>query len=258
MTTMTIRMRLPSVLVALICLAGCGSEVTTSSTDGMASNSASTAGNKGSATDGAETASLASPGSLDITVLLDPKNEKLNQTAPEAFKARFQTSKGDFVVKVTRSWSPHGADRFYNLVSNGYYNDCRFFRVVGGFMAQFGMHGDPKVTAAWNRQNIPDDKVVKSNTRGTITYAKTNNPNSRTTQLFINYGDNSNLNRMGFSPFGQVIEGLTVVDSLYSGYGDAPPGGIGPDQALIREQGTPYLQKYFPKLDYIKTARIIE
>ena len=143
-------------------------------------------------------------------------------------------------------------------MSNGYYNDCRFFRVVGGFMAQFGMHGDPKVTAAWNRQNIPDDKVVKSNTRGTITYAKTNNPDSRTTQLFINYGDNSNLNRMGFSPFGQVIDGLTVVDSLYSGYGDAPPGGIGPDQALIREQGTPYLQKYFPKLDYIKTARIIE
>jgi peptidyl-prolyl cis-trans isomerase A (cyclophilin A) len=186
---------------------------------------------------------------------LDPA--KLTAKAPEVFKARFETTKGPFVIEVHRAWAPHGADRFYNLVANGYYDDTRFFRVMDGFMAQFGINGDPAVNAVWRDANIPDDPVKQSNTPGMVTYA-TRGPNTRTTQLFINFGNNSFLDPQGFTPFGKVVEGMEVVQALYSGYGDAPPGGSGPDQGRAQLEGNKYLAKEFPKLDVIKTARIVK
>lgn len=182
------------------------------------------------------------------------KPDQLNETAPAKFQVKFETSKGDFTVEVIRNWSPNGADRFYNLVKNGYYNDCRFFRVVENFMVQFGISGDPKLNAALNRATIPDDKVNQSNIRGYITYAKSGLPNSRTTQVFISFKDNSFLDGQGFSPFGKVMKGMDVVDALYSQYGDAPKG---PDQGRLQAEGNAYLEKSFPKLDYIKTATIV-
>ncbi len=182
----------------------------------------------------------------------------LKEKAPDVFRAKFETSKGAFVIEVTRAWAPNGADRFYNLVKNGFYDDCRFFRVVAGFMSQIGINGDPKVASAWMGANIPDDPVTQSNTRGFVTFAKTSAPNSRSTQIFINYADrNAALDAQGFAPFGKVIEGMDVADSLYSGYGDAPPRGTGPEQSLIWAQGNAYLQKDFSKLDYVKTATIV-
>ena len=196
------------------------------------------------------------PGPAYNPMLLTP--DALTETAPDVFQARFETSKGDFVVEVHREWSPNGADRFYNLVANGFYDDVRFFRVIAGFMAQFGMHGDSAVTAAWRSQPIPDDPVVQSNTRGFVTFAKTNQPNSRTTQIFINFGDNSRLDGMGFSPFGQVTEGMDVVDQLYSGYGDAASGGgQGPNQGAIQTRGNDYLMEDFPDLDFVRRATIV-
>lgn len=189
--------------------------------------------------------------------LLDPKSPEMSAKAPEVFKVKFETTKGDFVVEVHRDWAPHGADRFYNLVRHGYYDGCRFFRVLSGFVAQFGIHGDPKVSAVWREAKIPDDRVVKSNKRGFITYA-TAGPNTRTTQLFINYRDNSMLDRQGFAPFGQVIEGMEVVDSLYAGYGEGAPRGSGPSQSRIQQEGNAYLEKNFPKLDYIKKAYLLK
>lgn len=181
---------------------------------------------------------------------------KLTAKAPATFKAQFNTTKGKFIVEVTRSLAPHGADRFYNLVRSGYFTDVAFFRVVPGFMCQFGISGDPNISANWRGATIPDDPVKGSNTRGTITFA-TAGPNTRTTQLFINFGDNSRLDGMGFSPFGKVIEGMDVVDKIYSGYGDGPPSGRGPDQGRIQREGNAYLKKDFPKLDYIKSATIL-
>jgi peptidyl-prolyl cis-trans isomerase A (cyclophilin A) len=180
----------------------------------------------------------------------------LTEKAPESFKARFETSKGSFTVEVTRSLAPNGADRFYNLVRAGYFTDVEFFRVISGFMCQFGIHGNPKVSAAWRESRIPDDPVKGSNTRGTITFA-TAGPNTRTTQLFINLVDNARLDGMGFSPFGKVIEGMDVVDQLYSGYGEGAPRGAGPDQGRAQQEGNAYLKKEFPKLDYIKSAAIL-
>ncbi|MHC4846243.1 MAG: peptidylprolyl isomerase [Planctomycetota bacterium] len=187
--------------------------------------------------------------------LADPGDPAFKLVAPDAFKARFKTSKGDFVIEVTRDWAPHGADRFHNLVKAGYYDDTRFFRVIEGFMAQFGLHGDPAVNTAWEWAQIPDDAVIKSNTRGMLSFA-TRGPNTRTTQLFINFVDNTNLDRMGFSPFGQVVEGMDVVDSLYNGYGEGAPRGLGPNQMLIMQQGNTYLDAKFPQLDKILAARI--
>jgi peptidyl-prolyl cis-trans isomerase A (cyclophilin A) len=189
--------------------------------------------------------------------LFNPRSEAMNQTAPATFKAKFETSKGDFIVEVQRDWAPHGADRFYNLVKHGFYDEVRFFRVISGFMAQFGISGDPEVSAVWREQRIPDDPVKQSNKRGFITYA-TAGPNTRTTQLFINYGDNSRLDRMGFAPFGRVTEGMEVVDQLYAGYGEGAPQGKGPSQARIQAEGNAYLNKDFPQLDYIKRATIVE
>lgn len=194
----------------------------------------------------------------DKSVLLDPNHESWSRQAPDAFKVKFQTSAGDVVIQVTRAWSPLGADRFYNLVDNGFYDDCRFFRVLSGFMAQYGINGDPEVSAVWREQGIQDEPVKQSNTRGRITYAKSTLPDSRTTQVFINYGDNSALDKDGFAPFGEVVEGMDVVDKLYAEYGEGAPRGNGPDQGHIQTEGNPYLNAEFPQLDYVKSAVIVE
>ena len=181
-------------------------------------------------------------------------------TGPEKYRVLFSTSKGDFTVEVTRDWAPRGADRFLELVKSGFYNDARFFRVIRSprpFMAQFGIAGDPAVTAKWTDANLQDDPVKQQNTRGRITFA-TAGPNTRTTQLFINYADNSRLDSQGFTPFGEVISGMEVVDQLYADYGEGAPGGNGPDQGRIEKEGNAYLTKDFPNLDYIKTATIVQ
>jgi peptidyl-prolyl cis-trans isomerase A (cyclophilin A) len=179
----------------------------------------------------------------------------LRETAPATYKARFETSKGTFVIDVRRDWAPQGADRFYNLVKNGFYDGVRFFRVLDGFMAQFGINGDPKVSAVWREARIPDDPVRQSNKRGYITYAMAG-PNTRTSQVFINFGDNAALDRQGFAPFGQVTSGMNVVDALYSGYGEGAPRGRGPDQGRVQMEGNAYLAKEFPRLDFVKKATI--
>jgi peptidyl-prolyl cis-trans isomerase A (cyclophilin A) len=180
----------------------------------------------------------------------------LKEQAPPVYKVEFDTSKGPFVVEVHRDWAPNGADRFYNLVKNGFYDNTRFFRVLEGFMAQFGVNGDPKVSAVWRESRIKDDPVKVSNKRTFVTFA-TAGPNTRTTQIFISYGDNSNLDSQGFSPFGQVVSGMKVVDSLYSGYGEGAPGGRGPNQTRVQSEGNAYLASSFPNLDYVKKATIV-
>jgi peptidyl-prolyl cis-trans isomerase A (cyclophilin A) len=179
----------------------------------------------------------------------------LNEKAPAVYKVRFDTSKGTFVVEVHRDWASNGADRFYNLVKNGFYDDARFFRVVDGFMVQFGINGDPNVSARWRTASITDDPVKQSNKRGYITFA-TSGRNSRTSQVFINFVDNPSLDGQGFSPFGRVVSGMSVVDGLFSGYGEGAPSGRGPEQGRIQTEGNTYLKKEFPKLDYIKKATI--
>jgi peptidyl-prolyl cis-trans isomerase A (cyclophilin A) len=182
---------------------------------------------------------------------------KLTDTAPDTFKAVFDTTKGKFTITVTRSLAPLGADRFYNLVKSGYFKDIAFFRVIPGFMVQFGINGDPAISAAWRQANIQDDPVKGSNTRGTITFA-TAGPSTRTTQLFINFGDNTGLDGQGFAPFGKVTDGMDVVDKINSKYGEGAPAGNGPDQQMIQMQGNDYLKKNFPDLDYIKSATIVK
>ena len=179
----------------------------------------------------------------------------LNEQAPPVYKVNVDTSKGAFVLEVHRDWAPAGADRFYNLVKNGFYDNARFFRVISGFMVQFGINGDPKVSAVWREARIKDDPVQQSNSRGMITFA-TAGPNTRTTQVFINFADNGALDRMGFAPFGRVVSGMNVVDALYSGYGEGAPRGNGPDQQRVQTQGNAYLTNDFAKLDYIKKATI--
>jgi peptidyl-prolyl cis-trans isomerase A (cyclophilin A) len=199
--------------------------------------------------------SLAAPNVARAGDLSDPAS--LNEKAPAVYQAKFDTSKGTFVIEVHRDWAPNGADRFYNLVKNGFYNDVRFFRVLEGFMAQFGINGNPSLSAVWRDANIKDDPVKQSNTRGTVTFA-TAGPNTRTTQVFINFGDNAGLDGQGFSPFGKVVSGMDVVDSLYGGYGEGAPRGDGPDQGQVQAQGNAYLAKAYPKLDYVKTATIVQ
>jgi peptidyl-prolyl cis-trans isomerase A (cyclophilin A) len=176
--------------------------------------------------------------------------------APERFRVRFETTKGDFVIEAIRDWSPQGVDRFFNLVKIGYFEDVAFFRVLDGFVVQFGISGDPAVNERWRSANIPDEPVKESNTRGRITYAK-GGPNSRTTQLFINLADNANLDAVGFPPFGQVVEGMSVVESLYSGYGEGAPRGRGPSQGRIHSDGNRYLRESFPQLDYIEKTVLL-
>lgn len=185
------------------------------------------------------------------------KPGELNEQAPATYKVRFETTKGPFTLEVHRDWAPLGADRFYNLVKNGYYDNDAFFRAVPNFMVQFGIHGDPSVAKVWRTATIKDDPVKESNKRGTITFA-TSGRDARTTQVFINFRDNAFLDRMDFAPFGKVTEGMDVVDSLYQGYGEGAPRGAGPDQARIQSQGNEYLQRDFPNLDYVKTAKIVE
>ncbi|MGZ3434992.1 MAG: peptidylprolyl isomerase [Gemmatimonadaceae bacterium] len=177
--------------------------------------------------------------------------------SPGSFRVKFATTKGDFTVEVTRAWAPKGADRFYRLVSEGYFKDVRFFRVLPGFMAQFGMSGNPAINAKLDGLRIPDDPVTQSNKRGMLTFA-TSGPNTRSHQFFINYGDNASLDPQGFSPFGRVVEGMKAVDALYSGYGEGAPNGPGPSQDSIATKGNEYLQRAFPKLDYIKSATLVK
>ena len=169
---------------------------------------------------------------------------------PDVYRVKFETSKGDFTIEVTKAWAPLGAARFYKLTQKKFFDNARFFRVISGFMVQFGLPADPAVGAVWVNRNLKDDKVTQSNARGMITYAMAG-PNTRTTQVFINFGNNASLNSQGFAPFGKVVEGMDVVDKLYSGYGESP------DQGRITQQGNKYLEANFPKLDFIKTARIV-
>ncbi len=185
-----------------------------------------------------------------------PSPQEATDKAPAVFRARFTTTKGDFVVEATRAWAPQGADRFYNLVKIGYFKEIAFFRVVDNFMVQFGIHGDPAVSAKWRPAMIPDDPAAgQSNTRGQVTFAMAG-PNTRTTQFFVNFKNNAMLDSMGFPPFGKVVEGMSVVDSLYKGYGEGAPRGSGPAQGRIQTEGNTYLKSDFPKLDYIKSARL--
>ena len=175
---------------------------------------------------------------------------------PDVFKVNLDTSKGTVVIEAHRDWAPLGVDRFYQLVKSGFYDGARFFRVLPGFMAQFGIAGDPQVTAKWSGVTLQDDPVMQSNTPGMVTFAKTAAPNSRTTQLFINTGNNARLDADGFAPIGKVISGLEVVQNFYNGYGEGAPQGRGPEQGQIEAQGNAYLEKSFPMLDYIKKATI--
>jgi peptidyl-prolyl cis-trans isomerase A (cyclophilin A) len=194
-------------------------------------------------------------GAVDLSKAKLRNPSALTEKAPDTYKAKFDTSKGPFVIEVHREWAPLGADRFYNLVKNGFYDDCRFFRVIDGFMAQIGMSGTPAIQSAWTSARLQDDPVKQSNKKGFVTFAHAG-PNSRTTQFFINFGDNSSLDRQGFPPIGQVVSGMDVVEKLYSGYGDGPPRGRGPSQGQITAEGNAYLVKDFPKLDYVKKATI--
>lgn len=189
--------------------------------------------------------------------LLDPKKPEFNLPAPAEFTVKLETSKGDIVLKVTRAWAPKGADRFFNLVKNGYYDETRFYRVLPKYVAQFGIHGDPAVAAAWKAAPIGDDPVVQKNLRGTLVFAK-GGPDTRTTNLFFNLKDNAALDKSGFAPFAVVTEGLEVMDQLHSGYGDGSPKGRGPGQAKIYELGNAWLKKDFKELDFIKNARIVD
>lgn len=185
----------------------------------------------------------------------DPKPPKPD-SVPEKFQVKFETSKGDVLIEVHRAWSPNGAARFYDAVKAGFYDECRFFRVVPGFVVQWGINGDPKVQAKWRDAEFKDDKVPAgeraSNTRGFVTFAKSGKPNSRTTQIFINYGDNARLDDLGFSPFGKVVEGIDVVDKINAKHRERP------DQGAIQQEGNAYLKAEYPDLDFIKKATIVE
>jgi peptidyl-prolyl cis-trans isomerase A (cyclophilin A) len=188
-----------------------------------------------------------------------PDEAELARPAPDSFRVRLETSRGEVVAVAHRDWAPHGVDRFYYLVKQGYYDSTYFFRVVENFVAQFGMAGDPRVYAAWRDRRIPDDPVRHANTRGTISFAS-QGPNTRSVQLFINLKDNPALdaNAGGFAPVAEVVEGMPVVDALYDGYGEGAPRGLGPRQDLIAGQGNAYLQRYFPRLDLIRRATIAQ
>lgn len=241
---MTFRQKNAAVALVAVAFASCGGE------------------RKEPPSEAASTAPKASPSVAAPTgaapalapALLDPRLAK--ETAPARFRVRFKTTRGDFVVEAVRDWAPRGADRFYNLVRVGFFDDVAFFRVLEGFVAQFGIHGNPRVSQAWRESAIPDDPRGQSNERGTVTFA-TAGPNTRTTQFFINFRDNRNLDGMGFTPFGRVVEGMEVVDRLYSGYGEGAPNGGGPDQGRAQSEGNAYFKSQFAKLDYIQQAALL-
>ena len=203
---------------------------------------------------------LAALASLPVEVAAQAPSLKnpapLKEQAPATYKVKFDTSVGVFVLQVNRDWAPLGADRFYNLVKNGFYDEARFFRAVPGFMVQFGINADPAVSTPWRAARIGVDPVKQSNKPMFITFAMGGTPDTRTTQVFINFGNNANLDAMGFAPFGEVIEGKAVVNKIYTGYGEGAPRGKGPDQGRTQAEGNAYLMKDFPKLDFIKKATI--
>lgn len=180
----------------------------------------------------------------------------MSLTAPDSFDVRFETTKGDFVVRARREWAPHGVDRFYSLVEDGFFDDTRFYRVIDGFVVQFGLSGDPRENATSRPRTIPDDQVVTNNVKGTVTFAMAG-PDTRTTQLFINLVDNRRLDTMGFAPIGEVVDGMDVVESLHSGYGEGAPRGRGPDQSRIHAEGNAYLDREYPELDAIRRASVL-
>lgn len=177
--------------------------------------------------------------------------------APPVFRVRFETTEGDFVVEAHRDWSPAGTDRFHQLVQAGFYDDIRFYRAIEGFMAQFGLNGDPQVNYVWRDEFIQDEPVRQSNTRGRLSFAK-GGPHSRTTELFVNFVDNSRLDARGFAPFAEVVEGMEVVDRIHTGYGEGPPAGTGPYAAMIHSRGNAYLDAEFPELTRIVRAVVVE
>jgi peptidyl-prolyl cis-trans isomerase A (cyclophilin A) len=192
----------------------------------------------------------------DANPLANPACAAMRKTAPDEFKVRFTTTQGAFTIKVTRAWAPNGADRFYNLARNGFFADNRFFRVISGFVCQFGIHGDPAISGKWRNATIPDDPPKESNKAGRITYAK-KGANTRTTQVFINLKDNPALDAQGFPPFGEVVQGMDVVERLYAEYGEGAPSGKGPNQTRLQTEGNASLAD-FPKLDYIKKAEVVD
>jgi len=190
---------------------------------------------------------------LTLVAASQPSSAQVtDEQAPATFRARFETSQGPFVIEVQREWAPIAADRFYTLVRRGFYDDARFFRVLNGFMAQFGLNGDPKIQGEYALANLLDEPPKQSNLRGFVSFAKESSPNTRYTMVFINYKDNSYLDADGFAPFGQVVTGMEIVEKLYSGYGRQNV----PDQRRIKSEGNAYLTAEHPKLDFIKTARI--
>jgi peptidyl-prolyl cis-trans isomerase A (cyclophilin A) len=193
----------------------------------------------------------------DRGLLLEPTNPVWSQRAPDVYRARFETSKGNFVVEVRREWAPLGADRFYNLVRHGFYDDQRFFRILANYIAQWGISGDPAVTAAWQGRTFPDDSLRLSNTRGTIGFSSLTSPNTRLTQVYVNYTDNSRNDTTGVVPFGRIVQGMEVLDSLYSGYGSNSGGGMrqGQQEALLTG-GNAYVDREYPRLDRLLRARI--
>jgi len=199
---------------------------------------------------------LAFPLALSALVAAPAFAQPAAEQAPATYKVKFDTSKGAFTVQVTRAWAPQGADRFYSMAKSGFFDDVRFFRVVTGFMVQFGINGNPATQAKWRDTPIKDDPVTQSNKRGYITFA-TAGPNTRTTQVFINFADNSNLDSMGFAPFGRVIQGMEIVDALNAEYGEGAPRGRGPDQSRLQREGNAYLAKDYPRMDYVKKATIV-
>jgi peptidyl-prolyl cis-trans isomerase A (cyclophilin A) len=232
-------MRKLSPLLLLLCSAAIGCK----------SNDSSTSAPSTTNTTSAPAATPTKPGL--------PPPSRATDSAPNVFHAKFSTTKGEFVVEVHRDWAPQGADRFFNLVKMGYFSDIAFFRVVKGFMVQFGIHGDPAVNAVWRDAKIPDDPSGgQSNARGMLTFA-TSGRDSRTVQLFINYANNANLDAMGFTPIGKVVSGMDVVDAIEGEYGEGAPAGRGPSQGRIQSEGNPYLKSQFPKLDYITSATVL-
>jgi peptidyl-prolyl cis-trans isomerase A (cyclophilin A) len=191
----------------------------------------------------------AAPSAKPSAALMNPALAKA--TAPAVYKVQFVTSKGNVVIEIHRDWAPNGADRFYNLTKAGYFDGTAFFRVVPDFIVQWGMHPNPVVNKVWANANIKDDKVTQSNKKGYVTFAATGAPNSRSTQLFINFKDNAGLDAQGFAPIGEVVEGMDLIEKVYSGYGQNP------DQGQIAEQGKAYLELKFPQLDIIKTAKVL-
>src|SRR4051812_15433072 len=189
-------------------------------------------------------ATLAFAGQAGDTKAALKNPASLTEQAPATYKAAFDTSAGKFVITVHRAWAPKGADRFYNLVKYGFFDNTRFFRVIPNFMVQFGINGDPQVQAPWRDANITDDPQKGSNKRGTVTFAKAG-PNSRTTQVFINFRDNAGLDPQGFTPFGEIVSGMEVVDKINAQYGEQP------QQGAIQARGNAYLTASFPKLDFI-------